>query len=83
MNKKRAARNLAKAKTRKKQIQRSTEAIPLSAACTQLAAHPQGSGPPGTNATPEPAGNEQRRRASPGLRLSSTGCSEDREVAGL
>lgn len=70
MNKKRAVRSLAKAKTRRKQVGRSTEAAPTSAAFTQpgaqWAALLRGSGPPATtSATHGPAGDEMELQGQP------------------
>lgn len=69
MNKKRAVRSLAKAKTRRKRVGRSTEATPTSAAFTQpgaqWAALLRGSGPPGTSVTHGPAGDEMELQGQP------------------
>lgn len=69
MNKKRVVRSLAKAKTRRKQVGRNTEATPTSAAFTLPGALLHGSGPPGTSATSGPVGDEMEPQDQPSRAL--------------
>lgn len=90
MNKKRAVRSLAKAKTRRKQVGRNTEVTRTSAAFTRPGApqaallHGSGPpGPPGTSATHGPAGDETAAGlAQPSTAPATERSKEDREVAG-